>query len=68
MEEEGVRVGGCVPLSLTLAEELRVEVAHALCVALPHCDREGVKLAESHTELVRLSVTEEENVGDTVGE
>jgi len=57
-----------VPLSLTLAEKLRDAVAHALCVALPHCDREGVKLAEAHAELPLLSVTEVEKVGDSVGE
>ncbi len=45
-EEEGVHDGECVPLGLPLAEELRDAVAHVLCVALPQCEREGVKLAE----------------------
>ncbi len=32
-------------------------------MALPHCEREGVKLAETHAEPLRLAVTEEEAEG-----
>jgi hypothetical protein len=83
-EEEGVHDGECVPLGLPLAEELRDEVAHALCVALPHCEMEGVKLAEcvalphrdrvgeklaeTQAEAQWLAVIEEDEEGDNVGE
>ena len=36
VEKETVNVGECVPLALPLSELLRVAVAQALCVALPH--------------------------------
>jgi hypothetical protein len=65
---EGVNVRECVPLGLLLVESLRKTVALALCVALPHCDKEGVKLAERQVEALRLSVAEEEKVGVNVGE
>ena len=52
-----------VPLGLLLAGSLRDAVVHADCVALPHCEREGVKLAEAQEEPLKLSVTEEEVVG-----
>ena len=42
VEQDGVYVEECVPLGLPLAEALRDAVAHALCVALPHCEREAV--------------------------
>ncbi len=83
-ELEGVHDGECVPLGLPLAEELRDAVAHALCVALPHCEREGVKLAEcvalphrdrvgeklaeTQAEAQWLAVIEEDEEGDNVGE
>ena len=35
-DDEVVRDGECVPLVLPLSELLRVAVAQALCVALPH--------------------------------
>ena len=35
-----------MPLGLLLAEVLWAAVAHALSVALSHCEREGVKLEE----------------------
>ena len=47
-EKEDVNVGECVPLELLLAEALRDIVVQTLCVTLPHCEREGVKLAETH--------------------
>ena len=55
-----------MPLGLLLAETLLVAVPHALGVALPHCEREGVKLAETHAEPLELTVTEkvEEGVHD----
>ncbi len=68
MEKEDDFVGECVPLGLLLAGSLRDAVAHADCVALPHCEREGVKLAEAQEEPVKLSVTEEEVVGVLEGE
>ena len=42
VEEEGVHVGECVPLVLPLVEALRDAVMHALSVALPLCERDGV--------------------------
>ena len=45
-EVEGVHELDCVPLMLSLADAVRAAVAHALCVALPHCERDGVKLEE----------------------
>ncbi len=67
-EKVGVNVVECVPLGLPLAEPLLEAVPHALFVALPHCDKEGVKLAETQVEALRLSVAEEEKVGVNVGE
>jgi hypothetical protein len=52
-----------VLLGLLLAETLLVAVPHALGVALPHCEREGVKLAETQAEPLKLIVTEEEEEG-----
>ncbi len=81
-EEEGVHEVECVPLVLLNAEALFAAVEQALCVALPHCEREGVKLdecvalphweregvklAEVHAEPLRLAVTEEEADGVNV--
>ena len=45
-EEEGVHEVECVPLVLLNKEALFAAVEQALCVALPHCEREGVKLEE----------------------
>lgn len=42
VEEEGVHVGESVPLVLPLEEALRDAEMHALRVALPHCERDGV--------------------------
>jgi hypothetical protein len=78
-EVEGDTEGVCVPLRLLHAEAVSDVVVHALCVALPHCERdgvklevcvalphwerEGVKLVEAHAEPLRLAVTEEEADG-----
>jgi len=62
--EEGDDVWDCVPLTLPLDVALRDGVPHALNVALPHCDCSEEKLAETHEESVRLTVTEVEEVGE----
>jgi len=75
----GVKEAQCVALALLLVEALCATVAHALIVALPHCEREVVKLvdsvalplgereavtlAETHAEPLRVAVTEEDNEG-----
>ncbi len=33
-----------MPLVLSIIEAVRAAVAHALCVELPHCEMDGVKL------------------------
>jgi hypothetical protein len=82
--KEGVNVGECVPLGLLLAEALRDAVPQVLCVALthcegegvkleecealPHCEREGVKLADTQAEPLWLAVTEEEEEAVRDGE
>jgi len=76
VEKESVSVGECVPLGLLLVDALRDADTHPLavallhceregvklaeCVALPHCDREGVKLAVTQEVLLTLAVTEVE--------
>ena len=45
-EVESVNELDCVPLVLSLAEAVRTAESHALCVALPHCETDGVKLEE----------------------
>ena len=62
-EKVGVTVDECVPLGLLHAEALRVAVAQTLCVALPHCEMEAVKLMECVALLVCES--EEVKVADT---
>lgn len=82
--KEGVNVGECVPLGLLLAEALRDAVPQVLCVALthcegegvkleecealPHCEREGVKLADTQAEPLWLADTEEEEEAVRDGE
>ncbi len=67
-EDDGVQDGDCEPLGLLLIEPLFDAVPHALCVALPHCEREGEALEEAHAEPLRLSVTEVDKVGVKVGD
>ncbi len=62
-EEEGVKEVECVPLELPLSVVLHEPVAQALSEALPHCEREGVKLVETHAEPLGLPDTEEEDDG-----
>ncbi len=57
-----------VPLGLPLSVAQRDTVAHELCEPLPHCEMEGVKLAEAHAEPLRLTVTEEEDDGARDGD
>jgi hypothetical protein len=59
-EVEGVTEGVCVPLGLLHAEAVSDVVVHALCVELPHCKRDGVKLGEC----VALPLCE--SVGETL--
>ena len=54
---DGVHVEECVPLVLPLAESLRVAVAQALCVVLPHCEKDGVPLADTLNVGVKLAET-----------
>jgi hypothetical protein len=71
---EGVNVGECEPLELLLATALRDAVAQTLCVALPHCERVGVKLAECvalphcESEEVKLADTQVEPLWVVVSE
>ena len=50
VEWVGVNVMEIVPLGLLLADALRDAVVQTLCVALPHCEGDAVKLVDTHEE------------------